>query len=154
MGRPYDFDCQEAIAIGSRWELVSLATEEGQQMAYRRRIQWMYWLKKIAERPTASERAELLLSSFDAFFAPEAIAALPTEVLAKLVGVFPQTMERIHEQHYHDLGITIPSESGCGEHWSYVQFQYQSPPERQPVESGQNVTHFFFSRPPVSLIAL
>lgn len=154
MGRPCDFDCQEAIAIGNRWELVSMTAAADQQTAYRRRIQWMYWLKKIAERPKASERAELLLSSFDAFFVPEAIAALPTEVLAKLVGVFPQTMAQVHEQHYRELDIAIPSPKENSAYWSYVQFQHQSPPERRPVKAGRKVTHYFFNHPPISLIAL
>lgn len=154
VGRPCDFDCQEAIAIGTKWQLVALDSEDEQQTAYRRRIQWMYWLKKIAEKPNATQRAEALLLSFDAFFEPQAIAALPPDVLAKLVGVFPQTMGHVHRQHYEGLGLEIPQPGQTSQFWSYVQFPHLVAPERRPVKFAKKVATHFFSDPRATLIAL
>ncbi|NJR68353.1 MAG: hypothetical protein HC771_06510 [Synechococcales cyanobacterium CRU_2_2] len=154
VGRPCDFDCQEAIAIGAKWQLVSVQSFEEQQTAYRRRIQWMYWLKKIAELPQPTKRAEVLLQSFDAFFDPLAIAALPPEVLAMLVGVFPQTMQAVHRQHYDGLGIEIPPPDETSQFWSYVQFPHLSAPDKRPVKFAKRVATHFFCDPRASLIAL
>ncbi len=154
VGRPCDFDCQQAIAIGNKWELVTLESAEDQQAAYRRRIQWMYWLKKVTEKARPTGRAEALLSSFDAFFEPKAVASLPLEVLAKLVGVFPQTMAVVHRQHYDALGIQIPEEIQGSEYWSYVQFAHLAAPEPQPLPLTPKVIPHFFQGSRSSLIAL
>ena len=124
MGRPCDYDCEFAIALGKKWKLVDVDTAEEAQNAYRRRIQWMYWLKKITEQKQPLQRAEALLSSFDAFFDPEAIAALPTFVLARLVGVFEGTMAQVHRQHYEALGIVVPEVAEPNRYWYYVEFPH------------------------------
>lgn len=128
VGRPCDYDCQSAIALGRKLSLVTVTPGEEEQDAYRRRIQWMYWLKKITEQPPPRQRAEALLSSFDAFFEPAAIASLPPQVLAQLVGVFPCTMVEVHRQHYAALGVDIPDQFAPNDHWHYVELPQLSPP--------------------------
>lgn len=135
VGRPNDFDCHTAIAIGVRSALVELVTLEERQDAYRRRIQWMYWLRKLMDHRDPYQRAESLLASFDAFFEPETVATLPFEVLAALSGVFPQTMERVKARHYLALGIRTSlwgegrGESRIGEPpaWRYVSLPTSGP---------------------------
>lgn len=121
VGRSGDLDCHSAIALGKKWELVELGTAEETQNAYRRRIQWMYWLKKITEQKLPHGRAEALLSSFDAFFDPEAIASLPPATLAQLVGVFDGTMVQVHRHHYEALGISVPAQALPNQYWHYVE---------------------------------
>lgn len=136
VGRPCDFDCEFAIALGKKWQLVDVTTAEEAQNAYSRRIQWMYWLKKIAEQKQPAQRAEVLLSSFDAFFDPEAIAALPQGVLARLVGVFEGTMAQVHRQHYDALGIAVPAVAEPSQHWHYVQLPHILAPEDSPLSTA------------------
>lgn len=139
VGRPCDYDCQYAIALGKKLTLVEITTEEEGQDAYRRRIQWMYWLKKITERSSPRQRAEALLSSFDAFFEPAAIASLPIEVLAQLVGVFGETMAEVHRLHYGVLGLAIPREALPNQHWNYIELPQLQPPsgrELHPLEGA------------------
>lgn len=133
IGRPCDFDCEFAIALGKKWKLVDVSTAEEAQNAYRRRIQWMYWLKKITEQKQPLQRAEALLSSFDAFFDAEAIAALPPFVLARLVGVFEGTMAQVHRQHYEALGMTVPAVAEPNRHWHYVELPHSLAPDQPPA---------------------
>ncbi len=135
VGRPCDYDCEFAIALGKKWKLVDVATGEEAQNAYRRRIQWMYWLKKIAEQKLPVQRAEALLSSFDAFFDAEAIAALPPAVLARLVGVFEGTMAQVHRQHYEALGISVSDNSEPNNYWHYVELPHSLAPAQPPLPS-------------------
>jgi hypothetical protein len=79
------------LAIGSP-NLVEVVTLEARQVAYRRRIQWLRWLQKIAESPQPSSRAEKLLSSFAAFFGSQIAVDIPDELMAMLVGVMPHTI--------------------------------------------------------------
>ena len=132
IGRPCDYDCEFAIALGKKWKLVDVSTAEEAQNAYRRRIQWMYWLKKISEQKRPLQRAEALLSSFDAFFDAKAIAALPPFVLARLVGVFEGTMVQVHRQHYEALGIVVPAVAEPNRHWHYVELPHSLSPAQMP----------------------
>lgn len=133
IGRPCDFDCEFAIALGKKWKLVNVSTEEEAQNAYRRRIQWMYWLKKLTEQKQPLQRAEALLSSFDAFFDAEAIASLPPFVLARLVGVFEGTMVQAHRQHYEALGIEVPGVAEPNRYWHYVELPHTLAPAQPPA---------------------
>jgi len=134
IGRPCDYDCEFAIALGKKWKLVDVSTVEEAQNAYRRRIQWMYWLKKITEQKEPLQRAEALLSSFDAFFDAEAIAALPPLVLARLIGVFEGTMVQVHRQHYEALGIAVPEVAEPNRHWHYVELPHSLSPAQVPMQ--------------------
>lgn len=88
------------IAIGSP-EIVEVATSEERQKAYGRRIQWIRWLQKMTDSPDPTQRAERLLSSFEAFFGAHLLLRLPIEALAQLVGVLPQTIAAVRAQHRH-----------------------------------------------------
>lgn len=88
------------IAIGSP-EIVEVTTSEDRQKAYGRRIQWIRWLQRMTDSHDPIQRAERLLSSFEAFFGAQLLLRLPTEALAQLVGVLPQTIATVRAQHRH-----------------------------------------------------
>ncbi|MGA7934630.1 MAG: hypothetical protein WCA35_13875 [Kovacikia sp.] len=100
VGTMVDQNCLAVIAIGSP-EIVHLHTHEERQQAYGRRIQWIRWLQKITDHPDPLQRAEKLLSGFEAFFGGQVLMSLPDEVLALLAGVLPQTIAIVHAQYRH-----------------------------------------------------
>jgi hypothetical protein len=102
VGRIEDDGCKSIIAIGTL-ELLPIDGEQSLQDAYRRRIQWSYWLNKITQTPSPEARAAELLSSFDAFFEPEVVSTLPVDLLAMLIGVLPHTMAAVRQTHYRSL---------------------------------------------------
>lgn len=91
VGGLLDLDCQRAIPVGN-FSLVEPDTYEARQTAYKTRRQWIMLTKQLTDRAEPLERAERLLTQFDAFFDHETVAQLPDDVLAPLVGVLPQTM--------------------------------------------------------------
>ncbi len=88
------------IAVGAP-EVAQIMTYSDRQKAYSRRIQWIRWLEKIADSPNATQRAEKLLYSFEAFFDTAILTSLPDQVLALLAGVLPQTITSVRTQHRH-----------------------------------------------------
>ena len=88
------------IAIGAP-ELLPTTTPDGRKRAYGRRIQWARWLQKIVDHPEPTTRAEKLLAGFEEFFGRHVVLSLPTEVLALLAGVFPQTIDVVRSQHWN-----------------------------------------------------
>lgn len=102
VGRMEDDGCKSIIAIGNL-ELLPADSTQAIQDAYRRRIQWSYWLNKITHSHTPDARASELLASFDAFFEPEVVSTLPVDLLAMLIGVLPRTMAAVRQRHYRSL---------------------------------------------------
>jgi hypothetical protein len=92
-------DYQMVVAIGAP-DLAPIRTQGERQKAYSRRIQWMRWLQRITDYPDAAVRAEKLLAGFEAFFSDQLVATLPDSVLARLIGVFPQTVALVRSQKY------------------------------------------------------
>lgn len=100
IGAPLEQGCTAVIAIGSP-EIVEVSTHEERQKAYGRRIQWIRWLQKITDHQDPVQRAEKLLSGFEAFFDRKIMASLPDEALALLIGVLPQTVTAVRSQYRH-----------------------------------------------------
>jgi hypothetical protein len=86
------------IAIGDP-DLITLDSMDARQQAYGRRIQWSRWLYRIAEHPDPMIRVERLFAGFEGFFGRQVVMNIPVEVVALLVGVFPQTVQEAQE-HY------------------------------------------------------
>jgi hypothetical protein len=95
---PHEQTYKAIIAIGSP-ELLSLRESGDRAKAYGLRIQWSRWLHRIADHPDPTTRMERLFAGLEGFFSRQVVTSLPVEVLASLVGVFPQTAERVR-QHY------------------------------------------------------
>ncbi|MBF2025392.1 MAG: hypothetical protein IGS48_01320 [Oscillatoriales cyanobacterium C42_A2020_001] len=95
---PFEYEYGKIIAIGSP-EIVEVATHEDRQKAYSRRIQWVRWLHKIVSEQDADHRAENLFAGFEEFFGGNILVGIPTDALALLAGVLPQTIANVRSQH-------------------------------------------------------
>ncbi|EKQ69346.1 hypothetical protein OsccyDRAFT_1972 [Leptolyngbyaceae cyanobacterium JSC-12] len=95
---PSGYEYAKIIAIGSP-EIIEMATYDARQKAYSRRIQWVRWLNKIVSEGDASHRTESLFAGFAEFFGGDILASIPTDALALLAGVLPQTIEKARSQH-------------------------------------------------------
>ncbi|HEY9847977.1 MAG TPA: hypothetical protein V6D28_00845 [Leptolyngbyaceae cyanobacterium] len=93
VGGVFDLDCQLAIPVGN-FSLVVPESYEARQTAYKTRRQWIMLTKQIADKPEPLERAEKLITQFEAFFEAQTVAHLPDDALAPLVGVLPQTVAK------------------------------------------------------------
>lgn len=92
VGRFFDLDCHRIIPIGS----VSLIYPESgskRQQAYATRKNWIDLMQKITSSPVPLQRSQTLLKFLHKYFPADAIAQLPDEILAQLVGVLPKTIE-------------------------------------------------------------
>jgi hypothetical protein len=100
VGAPLEQGYTAVITIGAP-EIVEVHKHEERQKAYSRRIQWIRWLQKVTDHADPVQRAEKLLSGFEAFFDRQVVASLPDEALALLIGVLPQTIGIVRSQYRH-----------------------------------------------------
>ncbi|AFY65236.1 hypothetical protein [Geitlerinema sp. PCC 7407] len=141
------------IAIG-RLELCPVTTVAERQEAYSKRIQWMRWLRKISDHADPVQRSEKLLVCLEAFFGARTVASLPTDALAALVGVFPETMQRARQRY---PGWLQPEGVKIGEENLSIRWLQDSaiavanrPPGKLVEEYSVGQLGDFF-RPPVAL---
>jgi hypothetical protein len=90
------------IAIGDP-DLITLENMDARQQAYGRRIQWSRWLYRIAEHPDPVIRVERLFAGFEGFFGHQVVMNIPVEVVALLVGVFPETAQEVKEDYFSTM---------------------------------------------------
>ncbi|AUT00841.1 hypothetical protein CLI64_10780 [Nostoc sp. CENA543] len=91
VGGEYDADCQMVIPIGNL-SLLTPESYEERQKAYLIRRQWIRLIKQITEHTLPQQRVQKILDQFEQYFPQDAVANLPDEVFALLVGVLPQTV--------------------------------------------------------------
>ncbi|MEN9224293.1 MAG: hypothetical protein Q6L60_06435 [Thermostichus sp. HHBFW_bins_43] len=91
VGGPLDVESGNVVPIG---DVVLLHPQDHQerQNAYAKRLHWMRWLQQITDNPLPAQRARVLLFSLEEFFSTDLVSQLPDEILARLVGVLPQTI--------------------------------------------------------------
>lgn len=78
---------------------VPLDHSEARQRAYNKRIQWIRWQEKMINfSKDPAIRSEKLLQSLEAFFGSDLVTHLSDEVLARLVGVLPNTLQTVRRQ--------------------------------------------------------
>lgn len=94
VGGALDVNSTRIIAVGEAG-LLHPQTYQERQIAYSKRMHWMRWLQQATDNPDPAQRARILLFSLGEFFSPVDVARLPSDVLARLVGVLPQTIEAI-----------------------------------------------------------
>jgi hypothetical protein len=97
---PAEQPYKAVIAIGTP-ELVAIETAEGRRQAYGRRIQWGRWLYRIAEHPDPMVRIERFFAGFEGFFGRQVVMNIPAEVVASLVGVFPETVQKVQKNYFN-----------------------------------------------------
>lgn len=88
----FDRDHQAVIAIAAP-QLVQLTTFPERYQAYRQRMLWIRYFQRLIKDTAPDQRVEILLDMFRAFFSAELTAALPDELLARLIGVLPQRLQ-------------------------------------------------------------
>ncbi|MEG5171209.1 hypothetical protein [Microcoleus sp. B3-D7] len=91
VGGVFDVDSQQAIPVGD-FCLVCPQSPEEIQKAFGIRRQWVRLMEQLTAKPTALERAQMVLTQFEQYLDSEIVAQIPDEALALLVGVFPQTI--------------------------------------------------------------
>jgi hypothetical protein len=96
VGGPLDVESVGIVPIGNV-SLLHPQTYEDRQNAYAKRMHWMRWLQQTTDNPIPLQRARVLLFSLEEFFSVEDVAPLPNDVLARLVGVLPQTIAMVRQ---------------------------------------------------------
>jgi hypothetical protein len=94
VGGIFDMDCQRVMPVGNLSLLHSESTDELQK-AYKIRRMWIQLTKQITDNPEPLQRGQKILNQFEGFFDAKTIAQIPDEAFALLVGVFPQTIQRV-----------------------------------------------------------
>ncbi len=92
VGSFFDLDCQAVLAVGDL-SLVDPKAHEERQKAYLIRRQWIRLTQQLTDNPMSFQRAQMILNQFENYFGTEAVAKLPSEAFAMMVGVLPQTVE-------------------------------------------------------------
>lgn len=94
VGGMFDLDCQRVLPVGNL-SLVHPESTDDRQRAFLIRRQWIKLTKQITDNPVPLQRAQLILNQFEGFFDAQTIAQIPDEAFALLVGVLPQTIQKV-----------------------------------------------------------
>jgi hypothetical protein len=100
VGGYFDKECCAVLPVGDL-SLVSPKSPEERQKAYLIRRQWIRLTQQLTDNPQPSQRAQLILNQFENYFGAEAVAQLPDQAFALMVGVLPRTVE-IARQTYSE----------------------------------------------------
>ncbi len=104
---PAEQPYKAVIAIGSP-DIRPASDIADRSRAYRLRIQWSRWLYRIADQDNPIDRVERLLAGLEGFFGRSVVMSLPSEVLALLVGVLPQTVEQVKDNYHQGNMLIFP----------------------------------------------
>jgi hypothetical protein len=91
VGGVFDLNCRQVLPVGN-FSLLEPESQEERQKAYLIRRQWIRFTKQVTEDPEPLQRAQKILTQFEAFFEAQTVAQMPDEAFAMLVGVLPQTI--------------------------------------------------------------
>lgn len=96
VGGVFDLKCVRVIPVG-KVAIVYPETHSDRQNAYALRQHWMLFTQKAMEKWVPLQRSQRLLMMLYQYFDPQLIDELPDEVLARLVGVLPTTIEMMRQ---------------------------------------------------------
>lgn len=91
VGSVFDLKCSRVIPIG-KVSIVYPETRIDRQKAYVLRQQWILFTQKAMDSWVPLQRGKRLLMMLYKYFDPQLIDELPDEVLARLVGVLPDSI--------------------------------------------------------------
>lgn len=91
VGGLFDLTCVRVIPIGD-FGFVFPDSYEARQEAYRCRQEWIDRTQQAMQDAVPLRRAEAILALIEQYFDAQTAEALPDDVLAMLVGVFPHTV--------------------------------------------------------------
>lgn len=100
VGGIFDIQCSRIMPLG-KTSIVQPQSFNERQKAYKLRQQWIRFTQNAMESGVPLQRANQLLISLYRYFEPQIIDQLPSEVLAKLVGVLPKTMAMVRQSENH-----------------------------------------------------
>ncbi len=92
IGGFFDIDCTRIVPIGDV-SVIYPQTYQERQQSFIIRQRWCRAVQQVTAELTALKRAKIIVTLLAQSFSPEAIAPVPDEVLAQLVGVLPKTMK-------------------------------------------------------------
>ncbi|MEA5420074.1 hypothetical protein VB712_12660 [Spirulina sp. CCNP1310] len=96
VGGPFDTDAMSILPVGN-WSLLPPTDPDQRQKAYLMRRQWVKLFKQVTENPIPVQRVQTILNQFENWFNVETVAKLPDEAIAALVGVLPQTVQKVRQ---------------------------------------------------------
>lgn len=94
VGGKFDADAVKVIPVG-KLSLIFPQTSVERRQAYKMRRQWVRLTKQITDNPSPVERAQVILNQFEHWFDSQTVFSLPNEAFALMVGVLPQTIEKV-----------------------------------------------------------
>ena len=111
---------KELVFIGSP-QLLPIANSQDYHEAYSMRIQWMRWLNKLTQFSADPFcRTEKLLSTLEVFFGLETVQEINNQVLAKLIGVLPQTVTQVRNSYHFTSETYLKGVS----YWQKIHFNH------------------------------
>ncbi|MBP0020000.1 MAG: hypothetical protein J7647_20910 [Cyanobacteria bacterium SBLK] len=97
VGGMLDLDCHRLIPLG-KVALTYPESYEQRRESFQIRQKWIGAAQKAIKHPVPLKRAYLMVMMIEKYFGRKAIAELPDEILASIVGVLPQTMTIARQQ--------------------------------------------------------
>lgn len=94
VGSFFDRNCEWVLPVGDL-SLVDPKEQEERQKAYLIRRQWIRLTQQLTDNPVPLQRAQMILNQFENYFGAEAVAQLPDDAFALLVGVLPHTVRTV-----------------------------------------------------------
>jgi hypothetical protein len=94
VGGSFDMTCQRVLPVGN-FSLLEPESHEDRQKAYLIRRQWIRFTKQVTDEQQPTQRAQKILTQFEAFFDAQTASQIPDEAFARLVGVLPQTVHMV-----------------------------------------------------------
>jgi hypothetical protein len=99
IGGVIDLRCRRLIPIGEVY-FQPLPGGEERKRARHIRQKWTRCTQKVLTHVEPTKRATVILRILEKFCGVATTRAIPQDVLAQLVGVLPETMERVYQEHY------------------------------------------------------
>ncbi|NEP17400.1 MAG: hypothetical protein F6J97_10915 [Leptolyngbya sp. SIO4C1] len=94
VGGEFDQDCRMIIPLGNL-SLLKPTSHEEQQKALKTRLQWIRLTQHFTDKPRSTDRAQMILEQFKTYFDQDTVDQVPDAAFASLVGVLPQTIQKI-----------------------------------------------------------
>lgn len=97
VGGVFDTDVIKVIPVGNLTFTYPKTSKE-RISAYLIRRQWIRLIKHITDNPVSFQRAQIILNQFEHWFDLETASQLSDQTFALLVGVLPQTINKVRNK--------------------------------------------------------
>jgi hypothetical protein len=97
IGSIFDLDVEHLIPVG-KLSLLNPKNNQERINSYLIRRQWVRLTKQITDNPVPIQRAQVILNQFENWFDAETTAQLPDHAFALLVGVLPETINKVRKE--------------------------------------------------------